>query len=94
MQVRPETAKWIADKYKIEWRGEGALYDPVYNVKIGIRYFSLLRSKFGKAAYYYIPAYNMGPTNVRNLRREIASAEPQPKQLEFAYRHISEPKGR
>ncbi len=72
MQVRPETAKWIAGKFGVEWKGEGALYDPVYNVKIGIRYFSLLRSKFGKTAFYYIPAYNMGPKNVRDIARNNA----------------------
>jgi soluble lytic murein transglycosylase len=85
MQVRPETAKWIADKFDVEWRGEGALYDPVYNVKIGVRYFSLLRSKFGKTAFYYIPAYNMGPANVRSIRRDVASANTDPKELEFVY---------
>lgn len=84
MQVKPDTAKWIADKFDVDWRGDGALYDPVYNVKIGVRYFSLLRSKFAKTAYYYIPAYNMGPTNVRNIKRDLAS-DTELKDLEFAY---------
>lgn len=84
MQIKPDTAKWIADKFDVDWKGDGALYDPVYNVKIGIRYFSLLRSKFGKTAFYYIPAYNMGPQNVRNIRRDLAS-ETEIKDVEFAY---------
>ncbi len=89
MQIRPETAKWVADKFGVEWKGEGALYDPVYNVRIGVRYFSMLRSKFGKTAFYYIPAYNMGPQNVRNIARnlasETASNTTEVKQLEFVY---------
>lgn len=85
MQVRPETAKWIANKFSLDWKGEGALYDPVYNVKIGVRYFSLLRSKFGKTAFYYIPAYNMGPQNVRNIRRDVASNTTDLKDVEFVY---------
>lgn len=85
MQIRPETAKWVAGKFDVEWKGEGDLYDPVYNVKIGVRYFSLLRSKFAKTALYYIPAYNMGPRNVQNIAREIASDETDTKELEFVY---------
>lgn len=84
MQIKPDTAKWIADKFDVDWQGDGALYDPVYNVKIGVRYFSLLRSKFAKAAFYYIPAYNMGPSNVRSLRRDLAS-ESEIRDVEFAY---------
>lgn len=84
MQIKPDTAEWIADKFDVNWEGDGALYDPVYNVKIGVRYFSLLRSKFGKTAFYYIPAYNMGPSNVRNIRRDLAS-ESEIKDVEFAY---------
>lgn len=85
MQIRPPTAKWVAEKFGVEWKGEGALYDPIYNVKLGVRYFSLLRSKFSKTAFYYIPAYNMGPRNVRNLTREVASNNSNPKELEFVY---------
>lgn len=81
MQIRPQTAKWLADKYNVEWNGEGALYDPVYNVRLGIRYFSLLRSKFQQTAYYYIPAYNMGPANVRRLH----DGEDDLHSIEFAY---------
>ncbi|MGE3974125.1 MAG: lytic transglycosylase domain-containing protein [Bdellovibrionales bacterium] len=65
MQIRPETAKWIADMYKIKWNGAKALKDPVYNVKIGSAYLDYLRGKFDHGQLY-LSAYNMGPKGVKN----------------------------
>ncbi|HVK61519.1 MAG TPA: lytic transglycosylase domain-containing protein [Bdellovibrionales bacterium] len=73
MQILPRTAEWIAKKYGIEWAGDDSLFDPVVNMRIGIRYFAHLRSEFDRSAHHYVPAYNMGPTNVRRLERNIAS---------------------
>lgn len=69
MQVKPTTAKWIAEKNKIKWEGDKALYNPIKNVKYGIAYFAHLRNTFNNYANKYLSAYNMGPRNVRKLYR-------------------------
>jgi Soluble lytic murein transglycosylase and related regulatory proteins (some contain LysM/invasin domains) len=73
MQILPQTATWIAKKYRLEYRGESSLYDPITNLKIGITYFAHLRSQFESRAHHYVPAYNMGPTNLRRVARSFAS---------------------
>ena len=67
MQVRPETAQWIIQKLDLPIKGKTALKNPAMNVRIGIAYMSYLRGSFGGAAYRYVAAYNMGPTNVRRM---------------------------
>lgn len=67
MQVKPDTAEWIAKKYSIAWKGSRSLEDPSTNIKIGLAYMDYLRAKFSGAAARYVSAYNMGPTNVRRL---------------------------
>lgn len=73
MQIRPNTAEWIANKDGIEWLGRESLFDPMINIRIGIRYFAYLRSSFDRSANHYVSAYNMGPGNVRKLERNVAS---------------------
>lgn len=73
MQILPQTAEWIAGKYKLEWRGPNSLYDPITNIKVGITYFAHLRVQFDSRARHYVPAYNMGPTNLKRIARSLAS---------------------
>ncbi len=73
MQILPKTAEWISKKYKMPWKGSSSLYDPVTNIKIGITYFAHLRAEFESRAYHYLPAYNMGPKNMRKVSRTIGS---------------------
>lgn len=88
MQILPNTAQWIAKRYGLKWKGDKSLYDPVTNVRIGIRYFAHLRKEFPRSAYHYLPAYNMGPKNVRRLDRKIGSVDHKgkPKKREYAVR--------
>lgn len=67
MQIKPDTAKWIAQKEGIAWKGKNTLKNPVMNVRIGIAYLNFLRKNFSGAARHYVAAYNMGPANVRKL---------------------------
>jgi len=72
MQLRPNTAEWIAKKYDISFYGEKSLYDPVVNVKFGAAYLDYLRDRFSYQSRLYLAAYNMGITNVhRALGREV-----------------------
>ncbi|MBC7370889.1 MAG: lytic transglycosylase domain-containing protein [Bdellovibrionaceae bacterium] len=73
MQIRPETAAWIIQKLDLPMKGKNPLKNPANNVRIGVAYMNYLRGSFGGAAYRYVAAYNMGPTNVKRL---IAAATP------------------
>ena len=67
MQIKPDTAEWIARKHKIDWNGEKTLENPAANIKIGVAYMAYLRTKFDGSANKYVSAYNMGPKNVKRL---------------------------
>lgn len=67
MQVKPDTAEWIAKKFKIPWEGKKTLQTPETNIKIGLAYMNYLRSKFNGKAVRYVSAYNMGPGNMFRL---------------------------
>ncbi len=85
MQILPKTAEWIAKKYKLPWLGPKSLFDPITNIKIGITYFAHLRSEFDSRAYHYLPAYNMGPKNMRRVSRTIGSISPDGKIIKRDY---------
>jgi soluble lytic murein transglycosylase len=70
MQLRPETAKWIADKIGVKWNGPQSLFDPVVNIRLGAAYLAYVRERFDSHAQLYLAAYNMGPTNVKRLRNQ------------------------
>ncbi|QDK38301.1 lytic transglycosylase domain-containing protein [Bdellovibrio sp. NC01] len=67
MQVKPDTAEWIAKKFKITWNGKQTLQNPESNIKIGLAYMNYLRSKFNSKPVRYVSAYNMGPGNMFRL---------------------------
>lgn len=67
MQIKPSTATWIAQKYKIQWDSRSDLHDPSINIKLGLAYMDYLRNTFKRESFNYVSAYNMGPTNVRKL---------------------------
>jgi soluble lytic murein transglycosylase len=61
MQIKPSTARWIAQKYKLSWSKKYSLYNPIHNIKFGVAYLDYLRNKFHKSGRIYVEAYNMGP---------------------------------
>lgn len=68
MQILPDTAKWIAQESDLTWEGKKALFDPVYNIKIGTAYFAHLRSEFHSVPKDYLRAYNSGPKAARKAK--------------------------
>lgn len=68
MQIRPTTAKWLNDKYKIVKVLN--LKNPVTNIKIGAYFLNNLRDKFDNNSRYYMSAYNMGATKLRQKLKE------------------------
>jgi soluble lytic murein transglycosylase len=68
MQVRPETAEWLAKKISYtRYKGRASLFDPVVNIELGTAYFAMLRESFDDDGILYISAYNMGSKNVRRI---------------------------
>lgn len=65
MQLRPDTARWIAEREGIKWHGKRTLRDPISNIKIGAAFLAYLRERFDSHAQLYLAAYNMGQGNVR-----------------------------
>jgi soluble lytic murein transglycosylase len=71
MQVMPETAEWLSPKLKVVYFGVDSLYDPEYNIKLGIHYLNMMHKRFGDIDKALI-AYNRGPNK---LMREINQGE-------------------
>lgn len=67
MQIKPDTAQWIAKKFNLPWNGKKTLENPSANIRIGLAYMNYLRGSFHHKASTYVSAYNMGPKNVRRL---------------------------
>jgi soluble lytic murein transglycosylase-like protein len=62
MQVRPTTAQYISDKYRLRtYRRAKDLNNPFINVTVGVAYLHYLRNRFSNSIHY-VAAYNMGPT--------------------------------
>jgi soluble lytic murein transglycosylase len=69
MQIKPETARWIASRVGISWSDDATLFDPQFNIRIGAAYISFLRERFENHGKHYIAAYNLGPAALRNKLR-------------------------
>ena len=67
MQIKPDTAQWIAKLSRISYHGKNSLFDPVFNIRIGVALLSHLRSQFDSASRLYVSAYNLGAKKVKTL---------------------------
>ena len=67
MQVRPTTAKWIADLYHLKYKGEQTLFSPAVNIRMGVALMDKLRNQFDSHSRLYISAYNIGARKVRTM---------------------------
>ncbi|MGI6145060.1 MAG: lytic transglycosylase domain-containing protein [Clostridia bacterium] len=66
MQIMPETGKWIAEQMGIEDFQADKLYQPSYNIPMGIWYISYLYERFDFNTVQVLAAYNAGATKVKN----------------------------
>ena len=64
MQIKPSTAKSVAEKWGIEWPQKKGLWNPNLNVQLGTAYLFELILKF-KDVRRAIIAYNLGETVTR-----------------------------
>lgn len=60
MQIMPDTAAFLANRQKLE-RPENHTFDPVLNVRIGVRYLAQLDQRFHHHLDRSLTAYNRGP---------------------------------
>ncbi|MFZ5874791.1 MAG: lytic transglycosylase domain-containing protein [Nitrospirota bacterium] len=68
MQLLPNTAEQLAQETNRPWSGEHALFDPTYNISLGVRYLAQLQKRFGSLDVA-LAAYNYGPYRVEELIR-------------------------
>ncbi len=61
MQLMPQTARWVAGRYRIPYKRE-RIHDPALNVRIGARYLKLVLTDFGGSHALAAAAYNAGPS--------------------------------
>ncbi len=70
MQLVPETAEGVARRIGLHWVGPATLFDPVFNVRLGVVYLRELIDRYGSVTTA-LAAYNWGPTRIaESLRRE------------------------
>ncbi len=64
MQIMPETAIWLKEKYKMEVDTD-SLFEPDTNIHIGCQYLKYLNERFDNNPELVLAAYNGGEGNVR-----------------------------
>ncbi len=71
MQLRPATARAVADELELEWRGQRLLTDPQINILLGTSYLHSLLQRYDEHGLdYALAAYNVGPTKFDRLLEE------------------------
>ena len=65
MQLMPGTAEYMAERGKMAWPDRHS-FDPVLNVRLGVRYLVELNHEFGRMDYA-LTAYNRGPHATRYI---------------------------
>jgi soluble lytic murein transglycosylase len=73
MQIMPRTGRWAAEELDLEWDGDRTLFNPYLNVRLGIRYISHLRERYGDDTLLTLAAYNAGPTRLSRIIRRGAN---------------------
>lgn len=71
VQLLPSTAREVARRIGITWRGEQTLTEPASNIEIGVQYLRELEDQLGDP-YLAVAAYNMGPARVLQMSSDRA----------------------
>lgn len=70
MQLLPSTARELADKHGIPWKGPDTLFDAEINVRLGTAYLRELADRYDDDVDTALAAYNWGPGRIdRRIRR-------------------------
>lgn len=68
MQIMPDTAEFLATRNDLT-RAENQTFDPVLNVRLGVRYLVQLDKRFHHHMDYALTAYNRGPAATAAILR-------------------------
>ncbi|MCB9060780.1 MAG: lytic transglycosylase domain-containing protein [Halobacteriovoraceae bacterium] len=79
MQLTPETAQIIADKYQIQYNNVEDLYRPEINLQMGVHLLRDLKDKFDNKFILYVASYNAASSVVKKWDQERNTGDP----LEF-----------
>ena len=66
MQLMPATAREVARKHKIRYRGPAQLFEPELNIHLGSRYYRNVLKNFNDNRILATAAYNAGPRRVKS----------------------------
>lgn len=70
MQIMPETGNWIAEQMKIEDYTVDKLYNPSYNIPMGVWYLAYLDRTFAGNMVKVVAAYNAGEHKIKKWLTE------------------------
>lgn len=70
MQIMPETGNWIAGRMNLEDYAEEKLFEPSYNIPMGIWYIAYLYKNFDGDTVKVLVAYNAGERKVKRWLAE------------------------
>lgn len=70
-QLLPSTARAVARRAGVSWRGVSTLHDPADNLRIGVQYLSELATMLD-CPFRALGAYNMGPAPVKRMSTQRA----------------------
>lgn len=65
MQIMPKTGEWIARQMQITDYTEDMLYQPAYNIPMGVWYLAYLQKNFKGNMVQMLAAYNAGESKVQ-----------------------------
>lgn len=68
MQLMPATAQELATRLGMPYAGPGSLYDPKFNIELGLRYLVHLKTRF-PSKEHVLTAYNIGPNALKKKLR-------------------------
>lgn len=86
-QLLPSTARGVAARAGVRWRGPATLTDPEDNVRIGVRYLSELEDMLD-CPYRAVAAYNMGPAPVLRMSTSRAQRVGYVRKILTRYEHL------
>ncbi len=66
VQLLPSTARDVARRAGVPWRGERTLTEPASNIQLGVHYLHELEEQLGDP-YRAVAAYNLGPARVARM---------------------------
>lgn len=83
MQIMPQTGKDVAEQYLNMDFTEDKLYEPDFNIMIGVYYIKILADMFDGNINLVLASYNAGLGNVQKWRIENPIIEYDPEEVPF-----------